>query len=232
MASSNIVPNNSEFIDFVFGLDDEFYEKIEAIAEVSTPQEINIQMPDTPWYLDPQIFSTLIGLFMGFFISNYSERISWKRRKSEQIREKQLEKVSGFLKIVNNTIERGKKDIETIKGKLQTTNLSKGAASAQVTAIEQLVGNLSTDYSGFQTETKLAIIELNALRLSRKELDEFFICSTNVIALGEYISSLKIERHTTQDEIINHVTEIESLQNNLENSFDAVISNSLSGIGQ
>lgn len=65
-----------------------------------------------------QVLVTIVAVFVGYFLASRTERRSWERRKSEQLRDRQLTILTDLVSILDNmlaTSDRMKTDLRTLE---------------------------------------------------------------------------------------------------------------------
>lgn len=117
-----------------------------------------------------QALATVLAVFFGFILSMLAEKRAWKRRKQEQIRDKQLGALLSFIACAHDVIRVAKENESKILKaipEISAAGISGGAAAeARLKAHFAAVEDAAIKLAVAQTPLSLKLAELRLLRLN------------------------------------------------------------------
>jgi isoleucyl-tRNA synthetase len=167
------------------------------------PKDLKLEFKqEIPWYQNPSSYSpviTFVAIFIGYFLSKLSEERTWKRKKAEQIRERQVTCLSSLLSTLQSIME-------TNSNLLNEYNVIINQAQHEGEAIRNAVysdfKNKLTDISSLLgaeiRDLQIESVKLRLLKIS-KPIDNIIIeCVSKNVEIRNKVDDLKTNVNSIQ----------------------------------
>jgi hypothetical protein len=188
------------------------------------------------WYSDRNVlagalqgFAALVAVLLGFGLSIFAEKRAWRRRKTEQIREKQLSALLAFLADIHELIENAQKVSTELKN--VASSLPPGTTGGRVAALEATRATLKLRVAEWLKELDndrrvalLRVTELRLLKIGKEALGRILETMATVETLIGLVSKVQPET------IVTTVTEFDNRLQALASISDALVESAIKSL--
>jgi hypothetical protein len=210
--------------------------QIGSASNSPTPEATKAVEQASSWYSDRNVlagalqgFAALVAVLLGFGLSIFAEKRAWRRRKTEQIREKQLSALLAFLADIHELIENAQKVSTELK--VVASSLPQGPTSGRGAALEAARAPLKLRVAEWLKEldndrrvSLLRVTELRLLKIGREALSRILETMATVETLIGLVSKVQPET------IVTTVIEFDNRLQDLASISDALVESAIKSL--